>query len=489
MTRIGADPEDLKALSRRLDALGRQLDLSGSSIDTTLYRTSWNGLDADRFRATWTRQHRSSIARAAATCGAAAEFLTRQADEQILASDDSGNAPAPLTSGPGASALQPAGRSSEPVVLPGPSLFSSIPSPTNRVPAAAVGADRWIPDEVMSFTVGGEATVASIVAVGEHDVTIEASGAGRLVTIGTRDAAGLRGSAGASISLGPIEADLSARGDAVLGVITRNSFETDQAGVAMTIARAELDGVSRRLGAAVGSMPVPIPGLTGPITGAITAIGRTLRVFPEPNRTESLVEVAVRGSLAAALPRGAGASGALDGVVRVGVSEGRTGNFLVFEAEGAAATTISAGFTASNDGATPRGEVTSRSATPEQKHSIRLEIAGHDKNPVVVLRSDSTDGTVMNRTTMQFATGTDRDAVLARDLRTIAADIKGGRVEAVLGRLASMQLADHAASVVHTTYGISTTDGAIGGSVGGGISFGGKASLERSRMVRITGGG
>lgn len=485
MTRIGADPEQLKALSGRVDALGRQLDRSGSLIDTTLHQTRWNGRDADEFRVMWSRQHRASIIRAATTCGQVAQLLTRQAEEQTLASDDHGSGPGatPAIPGTAVSGATNEGFDRELLVRMSPSepTTGDHDSASRRrggvIPPAA--------EEIVSFTIGAQATIASATVVGQHEVEIESRGHDRLVTIKTRDGVGLKGSVGSSITLGSGDVDLSAQGLAVLGIVTRKSFETDEAGATMMTIRAELDGVARRLELAGKLIPFPVHGVAGPIGRAVTAIGQTLGVFPSPTRSENLIEIAASGSIAAALPTGAGTTGAVNGVVRMGTSKGTTGDFFVVEAEGTAARAISANIAGKDDRSSHRTQLRSRSATPDQTYSLRMEIHTTGGEPYVVLKSDVADGSVMDRTTMRFDTDRGGDGSLMREIMATTRDIEAGRPQEVLERLAKLDPSDVATSVVRTSYSISTTDGAVGGSVGTGVSVGGLASVEQSRMVRM----
>lgn len=491
MTRIGADPDELKALVGRVEALGRQLERSGSSIDTTLRRTRWHGRDAERFRSVWSGQHRSAITRAATDCVRVSEVLSRNADEQVLASADTGTTPGIIDLlGPSVGSMRS--------VLPAP------PITADPDPSLQAAPDVRVPDEVVSFGLGVEGSVASVVAAGQHDVTVESHGDERLVTIATRDAVGVRTSAGGRIALGPVTADLSLHGDALLGVVTRNSFETDAAGVATTIIRAELEGVGERLKNTLGAVPLPMTSLIGSLSGAVTSIGRTIGILPEPVRTETLAELAVSGSMGTILPMGPGGRGTLDGVVRLGVSEGSTGQILVVEAEGTVTRTISTNSSTADEGpgspgrsaghgtagsttasSDSQGRVQSRTATPDQTYKARLEIRDGERGANAVLRIDAIDGSQLHRTTMQFTDGSRAATATGRGLMAAASDIRAGRIDSAIEVLTRLRLSDAASSTTHTTYDLSTIDGAIGGSVGLGVTVGGSASVEHTRMTRV----
>lgn len=484
MTRIGADPDDLDALRRQLDSLRGQLERSGGSIDAALRRTVWRGRDADDFRSQWSGQHRQSINRAASTCGRISEELARHVAEQKTASADVDHV-----------------RSS--TVVPTGDVGTFLTG--LRGPARGV-ATRWTPDEMT--TLGGtlEATIMSGLLVGGHRATVESYGDRRVVTITTRDAAGVRGTIGGSLHLGSIRVDASARGDAVIGVVQRKSFETDPPGTTMTVIGAELDGVRRRLATAAKLFPLPATTVMAPISEAIDTVGRTLGILPEPTRTETLAEVALTGSVAAVVPMGPGGGVATNRIARVGVSEGSTGSFYVVEVEGTITDKVSVNGTGSSrgtsNGDTPGratsgtnstsppavvGRTGSRSMTPDRTYLTRVEIHTDTARPMAMIRSDVTDGSLLHRTTTMVSATSPTDATLTRGLLDSAADIGAGRIDDAIAKLTDLNLTQVEGPTLHTTYAVSTTDGAVGGSIGEGLGLGGLVSVEGSRMVRVRG--
>ncbi len=86
MTRLGADPNQLRSLASELDASARQLHRAAAGITFHLRATDWSGPDAERFQRTWSRAHRHTIVEQADALASLARRARRNADEQDQAS-------------------------------------------------------------------------------------------------------------------------------------------------------------------------------------------------------------------------------------------------------------------------------------------------------------------------------------------------------------------------------------------------------------------
>lgn len=88
----GADPEQLRALARQLDAAAERLDGTGRSLTALVgNQSSWRGTDADRFRSQWNGQSARVIDTVAQSLRQASDTLRHNAAEQDTASSaDSG---------------------------------------------------------------------------------------------------------------------------------------------------------------------------------------------------------------------------------------------------------------------------------------------------------------------------------------------------------------------------------------------------------------
>jgi hypothetical protein len=83
---VGADPEQLEALSVRLDQGIQSLEAIRSQVTGSLGRVHWEGHDGDRFRDDWHSHHAMAIAAACDLLREAARALRKNAMEQREAS-------------------------------------------------------------------------------------------------------------------------------------------------------------------------------------------------------------------------------------------------------------------------------------------------------------------------------------------------------------------------------------------------------------------
>ncbi|MGP9538948.1 C2 family cysteine protease [Brachybacterium sp. AOP43-C2-M15] len=85
----GARTDDLVDLARAVRDRGHELSATGQALQTTVASVTWEGSDADRFRATF-EQCRQELSLTSDHLGSTAEHLTLQAAEQDAASDPAG---------------------------------------------------------------------------------------------------------------------------------------------------------------------------------------------------------------------------------------------------------------------------------------------------------------------------------------------------------------------------------------------------------------
>lgn len=87
---VGADVDQLRALSRRFTAAADQLRAVVTQTSGRLNTVRWTGADADRFRSEWRGDATGRLRTAADALDQAAEALRRNADEQEQASSAGG---------------------------------------------------------------------------------------------------------------------------------------------------------------------------------------------------------------------------------------------------------------------------------------------------------------------------------------------------------------------------------------------------------------
>lgn len=88
----GADTEGMRTCARELRAGGTELDTLGARLSEAVTGLPWQGADAARARARWEQTDRPRLQQTAELLRAAAELLTREAEQQDAASSDGGGA-------------------------------------------------------------------------------------------------------------------------------------------------------------------------------------------------------------------------------------------------------------------------------------------------------------------------------------------------------------------------------------------------------------
>lgn len=107
---IGADPDQLDALSGRINTAARRLGEIRGELDSALRRFEWEGGDATEFHDEWTGRLAPLVVTVVSALDDAAKSLTANACQQRAASGDPGSSGAPslltlLTAGAGSPAV------------------------------------------------------------------------------------------------------------------------------------------------------------------------------------------------------------------------------------------------------------------------------------------------------------------------------------------------------------------------------------------------
>lgn len=129
MTRLGADPSQLRTLAAELDLAAKRLDATTSGVSTRLRAANWHGADAERFERTWNRRDRPALRAQSHELATLATSVRRNADEQERASLSGSVAPA-------GSGLAPAALRTE--------VYSLDASGSVRVLQLAAGTDLMV---------------------------------------------------------------------------------------------------------------------------------------------------------------------------------------------------------------------------------------------------------------------------------------------------------------------------------------------------------
>lgn len=81
MAQLGADVEQLAALSRKFNEVAGQIESMAQQITSQVESAWWQGRDADRFRSEW-RSHQSQLKNAAQRLEQEAQRVKQQEQQQ-----------------------------------------------------------------------------------------------------------------------------------------------------------------------------------------------------------------------------------------------------------------------------------------------------------------------------------------------------------------------------------------------------------------------
>ncbi len=87
MAQLGLDPAQMKALANTMVKEAGSIEASSSTVDGKLRSTWWQGNDQKQFVGQWDGQHRKALKSAADLLRQAAKHITKEAEQQIQASD------------------------------------------------------------------------------------------------------------------------------------------------------------------------------------------------------------------------------------------------------------------------------------------------------------------------------------------------------------------------------------------------------------------
>lgn len=381
MARIGADVAALEDLAGQLGRASDSLRRSASRIDGTLARSGWHGRDADRFRREWQHRHRRDLWSRADRFGELATAVRRHAAEQRRVSASDG----------------------------GTHAATGLPSDLDR-------GTTW------SGTLRGSVGMWSALVGGT--VTLADTGERTLITVERRRGVGVGAAAGATVSVGTsdrrVDVGGAVAGDArIQGTETRSYLVDSDDVTATLLAVAAEQGVTSALGPAGSALSV-----AGPVLNAVgSAVGVDVpHLTPvEPDRTETLIGVAVDGSALVALAGPGGrlgrGSATADGAVSVGTATEDDRSWAVLSADGSFGAALSSRFLPAGSRPEAGAEVSLRVDVPLEDRSGPREGA-----PVVVTVSSTgvaglaPGQTLVSRSTFSTdqlgsALGSTRDAI------------------------------------------------------------------------------
>jgi hypothetical protein len=283
MTRLGADPDDLRRLAGALRRAADGLDVTATRTGHRLRAARWTGTDAGRSVSDWDRRHRPTLVGAATACRRAAADLDRQAVEQTVAAGPAG---------PRATA---------------PSAFPTAPERTETFTGTlSVGAGP------VAVTTGMSATVERV--PGPTDRVV--------VTEDADGALGATASSGAWLAVdgAPMGGGAAGAVSAALGAVRRRSWEVPD---------GEVTGL-------LGAVALSRVAASHPVTGVLDRLRPVVwgpATVDRPHRTEELVTVELRAAGHLAGP-GIGAAALAEGSWSIGHGRDATGASLLIEHEG-----------------------------------------------------------------------------------------------------------------------------------------------------------
>lgn len=459
MARIGADTEQLNALSGSFNRARVQLELSRAGIDAQLRRTHWSGRDAEWFRQLWFGRYRVTIGAALELCERAARTLDQQVAQQRNASEAAG------TTARGA-------------VVPAP--YGTVGPAAAPAGALGSGGQQRFPEEITSLGLGLETTVASWLGASHHRVTLESFADGRVrVTVSDSDDVGAKGSVGGRVTAPFIgDIDHSASGKVLFGQVNRRVFDTDHEGARALIVAAELERSAGRLRQAV-ELASPASALAA---GVLAPLGRHLGVhvdlLPEPVRNESLVELRAAGAFGAVIPSGPQAQGSLNGILRVGTATTTAGQSQLLEAEGNVALSLSGALLGHSGGSLV--PTVGDKARPTARR-LRVELLDHPGRERAVVTSEVVIGTTVHRAVSDVDLGGPAGAKATEALKRTMAELRAGRLVSPLEALA---LPPEAVTTESVTFEVSEKERSAGLSGGAGVTVGGEAQLISTHLSR-----
>ena len=77
----GADTDQLKTLSAKLQQGSAEIEKQKSALTSALQSTNWTGPDADKFRSDWESQHAAQLAKIAQALDEAGKQASRNAQQ------------------------------------------------------------------------------------------------------------------------------------------------------------------------------------------------------------------------------------------------------------------------------------------------------------------------------------------------------------------------------------------------------------------------
>ncbi len=469
MTQLGADPDDLRSLSRSLRSAAGRLDDLSVGLTRSIRAAGWRGSDAAAFDHQWQGRHRPALHAAGSGLAEMARRADRQAAAQVRASS-AGSSAAGAALGRGATPPTAAGSDS---MLP---IFARVED------RYAGGVDVRVGPVVA--TISGDVTVQQL-ADGRRRVQVaELTAGGAVVMTGSSVDVGLGGPNGAGATTSGVAADARVQA----GILRRRTWEVGEDRVDDLLARLALEhagattiGVDDPLVLLGGVVDEVAERVTGHDPG-LDAAAIALTGVPVALSTEELTEVQVAGSAGVGLSSITGIGGRAHGVaaVRMGTVDGAAGRSSVIELQGSATGALTStllgrlGVTLPAEvhgGVAVRLEVPEpTSASPSPRHLlVRASVAGDRRVDDVVARVDL---------------GGPSAAASIRGLDDALHAMRRGDIAGATASMARVELDPERITVGSATATVSGQSGRAGAStgvgVGGGLTLRGAAvHLER----------
>jgi uncharacterized protein YukE len=86
MAKMGADPEQLRALGKKMDQEAEQITQAERQISSQLKSAWWEGKDGDKFRSEWDGQFSAQLRKISEALKQAGQVVRKQAEQQTQTS-------------------------------------------------------------------------------------------------------------------------------------------------------------------------------------------------------------------------------------------------------------------------------------------------------------------------------------------------------------------------------------------------------------------
>ncbi len=442
MSRLGADPVELRQLGAAFNRLSVQAEHTAATLDRKVRYSSWRGVDARDFAADWQRRHRPFLQAIAITCARCSAQLRQQAQQQEHAS----------ASGAASRALPP--------TLSG----AGTQGQALRAPAA-------FPTSELRLLSGAQVTAGALFVGITNNLSIQQFPKGRVRIVSTEgNQVGSATSAGVSVAFGTQTASFGANLRAQVGIahITRREYLTVQDKLLPMLAVIEAEAAVRR--AATTGSGIPGLGIAAMLLSEITSAG---------SRGEQLTEFNITAQGSASLASSLGVQGAVRGTGSFRF--GRSQNSQILELEGTAASLISGQLL-------QRLKLASVGDAGSEVHLSRLRIEIPDQavgGVEVVVSTTTTDGHSEFRSVSNLDVSETATLGSAARITQALEHLQHGKLDQALHSLAQVDLPTAKAASRSGEFSVNIHTGILGANIGAGVGLGisGDGGYQQLRLV------